>query len=80
MRVHNNLKGEYLILEQKVFIGEVEYYTPNIFTTEKYNSWYQQLKDKFSPILFNTKYYNFNVLNQIKGGEGQYVAQLIQKQ
>ena len=65
VRVVGRQHNEIIIIS--IFIGEVKYVTPIIFSVEQYHSWFQQLRDQFSPILVNTANDHVHFLNQVKG-------------
>ena len=60
-RLHNE---ECLIY---IFTGEVQSGIPNTLTNKNYDTWFQQLRDQFPPVLVNTTYENVQFLNQVSG-------------
>ena len=50
-----------------IFTGEVLNGTPKIFTNSQYHCWFKELRDNFSPVLFNTTHKNVNFKSSLRG-------------
>ena len=58
LRVIGKLHNEECLIY--ILTGEVQYVTPNTFTRQQYNNWFQQFRDNFSSVLNNTTYDNIH--------------------
>ena len=50
-----------------IFTGEVLNGTPKIFTNSQYHCCFKELRNKFSPVFFNTAHKNVNFKIKLKG-------------